>query len=93
MTLEFALFIVLVLLQFLDYSSTTRILAAGGRELNPVVTWLFDRLGQEQALIFKGFVVLAVGGFLHSVLVLGLMDAVYVAVVGWNTYQIYKGSK
>ena len=96
MTLSLALFVALVVLQFLDYMTTTHILAAGGRELNPVMQWLFDRLGTEQALLTKGFVVILAGGLCRlydNTLALGIIVAVYVAVIAWNLYQIAKAPK
>lgn len=92
MTLNLALFLVLALLQALDYHTTLTILSCGGKELNPMMSWLMDRLGIEQALIFKGIAVLAVAGFgfYDNAVALGIMVAVFVAVIIWNFRQMPK---
>jgi hypothetical protein len=53
------LFIIFCLLQIFDVYSTYQILNAGGREVNPMMNWLMDRVGVMAALI--GTKVLAVG--------------------------------
>lgn len=91
MTLNLALFIALALLQFLDYHTTMTILSLGGKELNPIMRWLFDRLGMDQALVFKGIAVLVFAAMFYSdVVVLGVMVAVFSAVIAWNFSQMPK---
>ena len=51
MTLNELFFVVLVALNSLDIYTTIRILRQGGTELNPVVSWLMDKVGVIPALI------------------------------------------
>lgn len=86
--LNYALFLILVALQAADAYTTWRVLRGGGRELNPVLRVLMDRIGIVPALaVVKLVAVLFVGLFLleHAVILLGLI-AVYVLVV-WNNWQ------
>jgi hypothetical protein len=41
-----ALVTFLMLLQFLDVVSTNRVLSRGGREFNPIIAWIMQRLGR-----------------------------------------------
>ena len=52
--------IALVVLELLDAASTLRVLRLGGRELNPLLRALFDRLGAPAGLVLgKGLILLA----------------------------------
>ncbi len=51
MTLSMVLAIAACALQVGDWLTTRRVLAAGGRELNPVLAWLIARLGVDGALV------------------------------------------
>jgi hypothetical protein len=85
--------ILLSLLQVADAVTTYKILNNGGRELNPVMDWLFKRFGMLNVLVIK-VIAISLGGvylYLTYPLVLIPLCLLYVAVVGWNTYQIYKG--
>lgn len=91
MTANLALFIALAVLQFLDYHTTMTICSLGGKELNPIMRWLFDRLGMDQALVFKGIAVLVFAAvFYQDVMVLGIMVAVFAVVIVWNFSQMPK---
>jgi hypothetical protein len=89
----FCLAILLSLLQVADAATTYKILNNGGRELNPVMNWLFKRFGMLNVLVVKVILVSAAGIYLYATypLLLILLCLVYVGVVGWNSYQIYKG--
>lgn len=84
--LAVALIILLLALQVLDYHTTKTILALGGRELNPVMRWLMDRVGVEEALTLKGtlVVIAAVLFFREYVLALVAMNVIFLAVVLFN---------
>jgi hypothetical protein len=88
-----ALAILLSLLQVADAATTYKILNNGGRELNPVMDWLFKRFGMLNVLAVKVVLVTIAGIYLYITFPVGLIPLciLYVGVVGWNTYQIYKG--
>lgn len=88
MTIYFLL--CLIALQVVDWWTTRRVLALGGRELNPIVRWLMDRLGETAGLVAaKAFVVaLAIAGALlmgrHAIWPLAALCGLYAVVVSWN---------
>ena len=85
-----ALLFLFILFQIADCLTTVHILKDGGREANPFMNWLFDKVGVPAALIgMKLIVLIAVFVAWNEWLILGL-DAAYLGVVGWNSYQIYK---
>jgi hypothetical protein len=85
--------ILLSLLQVADAATTYKILNKGGRELNPVMDKLFKRFGMLNVLVFKVILVSMAGVYLYITFPLALIPLciLYVGVVAWNTYQIYKG--
>ena len=85
--------ILLSLLQVADAATTYRIINKGGRELNPVMNWLFKRFGMLNVLAVKVILVSMAGVYLYITFPVGLIPLciLYVGVVGWNSYQIYKG--
>ena len=85
-----ALLFIFILLQIADSLTTVYILKQGGREANPFMNWLFDKIGIPAALaVMKVFVIIAVFIAWDEWLTFGLTVA-YMGVVGWNSYQIYK---
>ena len=85
-----ALLFIFILLQIADCLTTVHILKQGGREANPFMNWAFQKIGLGATLsIVKVTAVVAVAAVWNEWLTLAL-DAVYVGVVGWNGYQIYK---
>lgn len=85
-----ALLFIFILLQIADSLTTVHILKNGGREANPFMNWLFDKIGIPAALaVMKVFVIIAVFIAWDEWLTFGLTVA-YMGVVGWNSYQIYK---
>ena len=88
----FDLLIVLAMLQVGDGLTTYYIITHGGRELNKIMAYLFSKCGMVPTLILKGVFVLAVGWACgqSSILALLIIIAMYIAVVGWNLYQIFK---
>ena len=88
-----ALLFIFILLQIADSLTTVHILKNGGREANPVMAWLFDKLSIAGTLaIMKTIVILAVAALWDEWITFGF-DVFYAGVVGWNTYQIVKSPK
>ena len=83
--------LLLGLLQIGDVLTTEKILK-NGRELNPVMAWLFTKFGMHKVLVVKAFVVTCIGVLLSVAYPLALVPLciIYIGVVGWNCYQIYK---
>lgn len=87
------LLIVFAVLQALDAYTTLQILAKGGKELNPVMNWVFDKLGIVNGVVMvKCFIILL---FLWAidlipVWVFILMIGIYSFVVAHNLRQLYK---
>lgn len=92
-TIDLVLFVIFLILQALDAFTTYRILAAGGRELNPVLAWAFARVGElptltlVKCLLLGCAVALLVTGWQYSACVLGVLCVVYVVVVISNFKQ------
>lgn len=84
--------IFLALLQVGDVLTTQKILV-NGRELNPILNWLFAKYGHHNVLIAKSFIVVCIGTIfaVYEPLALIPLCALYTGVVCWNGYQIYKG--
>lgn len=86
-----ALLIALAVLQALDGITTRRILAQGGRELNPVMRAGFAAIGFWPTIAIKGaaMVALAAWGANYAGLSApGLLVVLYCAVVAWNWRQV-----
>lgn len=86
------LVILICLLQIGDGLTTDHILKRGGKELNPVMDWLFTKFGMRIVLISKALFVslVAILAFNYAPIALIPLTIMYVAVVAWNAYQIYK---
>jgi len=80
------LLIVLFVLQLLDAYTTSKALKIGGKEANPVMAKLFDKLGAPLALILKTVLMMFVGykAGQSGLVWLWMIIVMYVAVVGWN---------
>ena len=86
-----ALLFIFILLQIADSLTTVHILKNGGREANPLLAWLFNKVGMIPSLVvMKLLAIGAVTWAWNEWLTLGL-DIIYFGVVSWNSYQIYKG--
>ena len=86
-----ALLIALAVLQVLDGLTTRRILAQGGRELNPVMRAGFAAIGFWPTIALKGIALVALGawGAGHGgAAAPGLLVVLYCAVVAWNWRQV-----
>ncbi len=83
---------ILALLQIADVWTTNRVIANGGREDNPVLKWIMDRLGEHWWIAKLGiaglaiFILYSVGQQLLSWIVLiGLIGA-----YGWVVHHNYE---
>lgn len=89
------LLIVVVALQAADAYLTWRVLVAGGRELNPLVRFLIERMGLLPGLAVSKLtlsVLTALFLFDQPVLLL-LIVVLYLFVVEHNLKQLYRGGK
>lgn len=86
------LLIFLVLLQIGDVATTKIVLSRGGREVNGVIRYFFNKFGVDNSLVVKVVVVSACGFLALKYFPYMLIPfcLLYVGVVGWNTYQIFK---
>jgi hypothetical protein len=86
------LLVFLVLLQIGDVITTKIILDGGGREMNGIMKYFFDKYGIDNSLVGKVVVVTACGFLALKYFAFMLIPfcLLYVGVVGWNTYQIFK---
>ena len=92
-----ALLFIFILLQIVDCYTTIHILGKGGKEANPILAWLFTKIGIPETLSIMKCVVIAALLVLTklvdtttSLWVLGICNLMYVGVIGWNSYQIFK---
>jgi hypothetical protein len=81
----------LTVLQIGDVLTTERILNNGGKELNPVMAFLFKKFGMGKTLIAKAILVFCVGVMFLELMPILLVPVtlLYVGVVAWNSYQIW----
>ena len=83
--------ILLAFLQVGDVVTTEKILQ-NGKELNPIMNWLFTKFGMHNVLVVKAVVVTSIGvmfAVTYPVILIPLC-VLYVGVVGWNSYQLFK---
>ena len=88
-----SLLVVLIsMLQIADVITTENILGKNGKELNPVMDWLFTKFGMHNVLVAKSSLVTLISIALGYTEPLALIPIVliYFAVVGWNLNQIRK---
>lgn len=84
------------LLQLLDGFTTWKLLAGGGKELNPVMVFAFKSLGTVLGLIVTKVVFVAVGIYLwwaNQLWILGCLDCIYLGVVVNNSIQLVLAKK
>lgn len=86
------LFILFTALQLGDIYTTHTILKQGGRELNPVLAYLFGKFGHMPVLVVSKVIVVALAYLylLNVPVILGILSALYVYVVFNNYKQIRK---
>lgn len=76
--------IICAALQVADSALTVLVINGGGRELNPIIRWLMDKLGMIPALaVTKAFLIAYLAWASIPALTIGAC-AVYAAVVAWN---------
>ena len=80
----------IALLQVLDWATTEAIIKRGGRELNPVMIWLFARYGRTASFVGKGVFVVCASVILYLYAPLALLPLFvgYVGVILWNCSQL-----
>ena len=83
------LFVLFVLLQCGDFYTTYAIIKNGkGHEANPLLAWVFDRIGYVSGLfLFKGLCIVIGFLLLPYWYALAFLDALYVWVV-YNNYKV-----
>ena len=85
-----ALLFIFILFQIADCLTTVHILKQGGQEANPVLAWLFNKVGMIPSLVaMKLLAIGAVTWAWNEWITLGV-TLFYTGVVGWNSYQIWK---
>jgi len=79
-------------LQIGDVLTTEKILGNGGKELNPVMNWLFTEFGMHNVLLTKAVLITSLAIILDTVAPVALIPiaVMYIGVVGWNLNQIRK---
>lgn len=86
------LFVLLAALQLADAWLTVRVLnERSGRELNPVMRWIFERMGVIPGLVAVKLAMLAIVLIALSVVpswALAALCGVYVGVVAFNWHQL-----
>lgn len=92
--LSVVLFVLVVALQAADGFLTWRVLRAGGRELNPVVRFLMDRLGIVPGLAAAKLVLLVMTWLYlrEQLLILLAIAALYAWVVRHNWIQLQRAT-
>jgi hypothetical protein len=84
------LLILLILLQIADCLTTVHILKNGGREANPMMNWLFNKIGTIPSLVIMKLLVIGVMVWAWNIWATLVAVVLYLGVVGWNLYQIWK---
>ena len=92
--LNYILFAVFVALQFGDAWTTINVIKSGkGHEANPIMAWLFDKIGMYLGFVIaKSATILAVGFIVYTAIELAATFALVVfnLVYGYVVYQNYK---
>jgi len=91
MALYIAIF--LILMQVADAASTYFILNKGGRELNPLMDKLFQKVGVKMGLgVSKGLaIVIIILAYTYTpIWLLGSLSALYALIIANNTYHVVK---
>jgi hypothetical protein len=86
--------ILFLVLQVLDVDSTKKVLANGGRELNPIVDFFMKKFGINKGLIIAKLIVVPVILYFYGIgqinlTVITIVNVIYIAVVV-NNYRIAK---
>lgn len=94
MDILFLSVVLFLALQFLDYDSTKKVLANGGRELNPIVNFLMKKFGVNRGLIIAKFIAIWAVLYFYNLdqldlIIMTIINLIYIAVVV-NNYRIAK---
>jgi hypothetical protein len=86
------LFSVFALLQCIDFYTTYTIIKTGkGHEANPILAWVFSKIGYPTGLaIVKGTAIVIGFLLLQYWYILALLDILYVWVV-YNNFKVLRG--
>lgn len=90
--IELIILALFIALQLGDFYTTCRVLRAGGIELNPLLVFLFGRIGVIPALVLYkgGCIAIGIWMYAHSqVEVMVLLSALY----SWVVYHNFKQMK
>jgi hypothetical protein len=89
--MNYILFALFVILQFLDFWTTYNVIKSGkGHEGNPVMSWLFDKIGIIGGFaLAKSLVIIAMWFVKDIPILIGLIDTIYIYVV-YQNYCILK---
>lgn len=91
------LFVVLVIQQILDIYTTHKVLSQGGRELNPLLDKLMDRIGVLPALVLTKLIVIVSFGFVlfnnPVVSISALLVSVLIGFYSWVLVNNFKAIK
>jgi len=95
--INYILLAIFISLQCGDFYTTYTILKTGkGYEANPILAWIFDKIGYVTGLAIVKGLAIAVGiyaaQFWNGYYVLAPMIALYTWVV-WNNFNVLKGKK
>jgi hypothetical protein len=95
--INYILLAIFIALQCGDFYTTYTILKTGkGYEANPILKWVFDKIGYVTGLVIFKCLAVAVGvyaaQFWNGYYVLIPMVALYTWVV-WNNFNVLKGKK
>jgi hypothetical protein len=95
--INYILLAIFIALQAGDFYTTYTILKTGkGYEANPILAWIFNKIGYTAGLaIFKGMAIIVgvyAAQFWNGYYVLAPMVALYSWVV-WNNFNVLKGKK
>ena len=85
-----ALLFIFILLQIADSLTTVHILKNDGREANPLLAWLFDKVGMISSLIAMKLITIGVVAWAWNLWITAALCVFYMGVVSWNSYQIWK---
>jgi len=85
-----ALLFIFILLQIADSLTTVHILKQGGREANPALAWLFDKVGMIPSLVVMKLLAIGAVTWAWNLWITVALCVFYMGVVGWNSYQIWK---
>ena len=85
-----ALLFLFILLQIADCLTTVHILKQGGREANPLLAWLFDKVGMIPSLVVMKLLAIGAVAWAWNIYATLAGIMIYICVIAWNSYQIWK---